>query len=168
MILVRMLCPSPLMMMNMILGNYTTHVSKLCPSHLQLSATHCVPMVLVSVWPTTHAAVLLGTLGTRALNKVNCTAHVLYIYHPVFMPCTYIQVLVGMFNICTAHWHTNSTDLLRLPALWGQCLSERWDVQSECGLGDMWLPRGVRWEAVPDRYTVRAVVVYWRTVADPR
>ena len=44
-------------------------------THLQLSATHHVPMVLVSVWPTTHAAVLLGTLGTRALNKVNCTAH---------------------------------------------------------------------------------------------
>ena len=52
----------------------------LCPSPLQLSATHHVPMVLVSVWPTTHAAVLLGTLGTRALNKVNYTAHVLYVY----------------------------------------------------------------------------------------
>ena len=42
-------------------------------SPLQLSAIHRVPMVLVSVWPTTHAAVLLGTLGTHALNKVNCT-----------------------------------------------------------------------------------------------
>ena len=71
----------------MILGNYTTHESKLCPSHLQLSATHCVPMVLVSVWPTTHAAVLLGTLGTRALNKVNYAAHVVYIYHLIIYSC---------------------------------------------------------------------------------
>ena len=36
----------------------------------QLSAAHSVPMVLVSVWPTTHAAVLLATLGTHALSKV--------------------------------------------------------------------------------------------------
>ena len=83
----------------------------LCPSPLQLSATHRVPMVRVSVWPTTHAAVLLGTLGTRALNKVNYTAHVLYVYHLAFMPCTSVQVLVGMYSICTAYWHTNSTDL---------------------------------------------------------
>ena len=143
----------------MIHGNFNTHSNKLCPSTLQLSATHRVPMVLVSVWPTTHAAVLLGTLGTRALNKVNYTAHVLYVYQLGFMPrmyvChvhIYVQVLVGIYNICTAHWHTNSTDLFRLPALWGQCLSEWWDVHSECGLGNMWLPRGVRWEAVPDRW----------------
>ena len=62
----------------------------LCPSPLQLSATHRVPMVLVSVWPTTHAAVLLGTLGTRALNKVNYTAHVLYVYQLGFMPRMYV------------------------------------------------------------------------------
>ena len=37
----------------------------------QLSAAHSVPMVLVSVWPTTHAAVLLATLGTHALSKVH-------------------------------------------------------------------------------------------------
>ena len=143
----------------------------LCPSPLQLSATHRVPMVLVSVWPTTHAAVLLGTLGTRALNKVNYTAHVLYVYQLAFMyhvPCTSVQVLVGMYNICTAHWHTNSTDLFRLPALCSQCLSERWDVHSECGLGDMWLPRGIRWEAVPDRWHTQhthCVHIAWMYVA---
>ena len=60
---------------------YAAHM--LCPSPLQLSATHHVPMVLVSVWPTTHAAVLLGTLGTRALNKVNFTAHT----HNYFSTC---------------------------------------------------------------------------------
>ena len=92
----------------------------------------------------------------------------LYMYQLGFMPCTYVQVLVGMYNICTAHWHTNSTDLLRLPALWGQWLSERWDVHSECGLGDMWLPRGVRWEAVPDRWHTQhthCVHIAWMYVA---
>ena len=39
--------------------------------HTQLSAAHSVPMVLVSVWPTTHAAVLPATLGTHALSKVH-------------------------------------------------------------------------------------------------
>ena len=64
----------------------------LLPSHMQLSATHHVQMVLVSVWPTTHAAVLLGTLGTHALNKVNYSTQLilqLYMYQLGFMSCTY-------------------------------------------------------------------------------